>query len=113
MRRHSQSFGPARRCHGLRTRPSQNLTHWSVFQGRESPAYQPRVKSSPHAKNGPGGDVSHSTLLGSSPSVREEASSLGSNRFTLVGCHLPPFGVGIPRLLNSRVMALMETKPAL
>ena len=30
----------------------------------------------------------------------------------MVICHLPPRGVGIPRLFTSRAMALMETKPA-
>jgi hypothetical protein len=30
----------------------------------------------------------------------------------VVGCHLPPVAVGIPRAFNSRAMALLETKPA-
>jgi hypothetical protein len=48
--------------------------------------------------------------------VREEVSSLWTRRrrrLTLGGCHLPPFGVGISRSRSSRVMAWMETKPAL
>jgi hypothetical protein len=32
---------------------SQNLTHWSVFRGRESPNYQPRAKSIPRAVKRP------------------------------------------------------------
>ena len=54
------------------------------------------------------------SLAGLMP-VREEGSNLSSrcsSRLTLVGCHLPPRAVGISLSLSSRVMALMETKPA-
>ena len=46
----------------------------------------------------------------------DESSSLSrrrSSRLTLVRCHLAPCAVGIARSFNSRVMASMETKPAL
>jgi hypothetical protein len=32
---------------------SQNLTHWSVFRGPESPTYQPMAKSIPRAEKRP------------------------------------------------------------
>ena len=43
---------------------------------------------------------------------RSSLSSRCSSRLTLVRCHLPPHAIGISLSFNSRVMALMETKPA-
>jgi hypothetical protein len=34
----------------LHRRGHPHMTHWSVFQGRESPTYQPRAKSIPRAE---------------------------------------------------------------
>jgi hypothetical protein len=48
-RRGEKSFGIVRTM----GRQSQNLTHWSVFRGRESPTYQPRAKSIPRAEKRP------------------------------------------------------------
>ena len=48
-RRGENSFG----IFTTRVHQSQNLTHWSVFQGPESPTYQPRAKSIPRAEKRP------------------------------------------------------------